>query len=162
LTAENRMCGSCGEEKSLSAFSKDKKGKGGLSSKCKECAKEATRLWKLANPEQARLAVKNCFNRNRQQYYSSHNERQLLVKYGLTKEAYVTLVQNCGDICPICGREFGVTAYTKPVIDHCHTSGKVRGLICRQCNIGLGAFKDNIKSMKNAIEYLKENNDQRD
>ncbi len=44
------------------------------------------------------------------------------------------------------------------VVDHCHTSGKVRGLICNACNIGLGVFKDNTETLRSAIKYLDERN----
>lgn len=40
-------------------------------------------------------------------------------------------------------------------IDHCHTTGKVRGLLCRQCNIALGKFKEDVTILQSAIAYLK-------
>jgi hypothetical protein len=39
-------------------------------------------------------------------------------------------------------------------VDHCHAGGHIRGLLCRQCNVGLGNFQDNIQYLKNAIKYL--------
>lgn len=42
-------------------------------------------------------------------------------------------------------------------IDHNHITGKIRGLLCKQCNIGLGMFKDSTESLENAIEYLNKN-----
>jgi hypothetical protein len=41
-------------------------------------------------------------------------------------------------------------------VDHCHVTGKIRGLLCHSCNVGLGLFKDNIDTIQNAILYLKE------
>ena len=46
------------------------------------------------------------------------------------------------------------------VIDHCHTTGRVRGILCRTCNGGLGFFKDNIKALAGAVLYLSNNNNQ--
>lgn len=43
-------------------------------------------------------------------------------------------------------------------VDHCHKTNKIRGLLCINCNNGLGAFKDNVFSLNRAIQYLKENN----
>jgi hypothetical protein len=63
--------------------------------------------------------------------------------YGITKEQ---LGQDC---CQICG------GYQRLSIDHDHNTGKVRGLLCSPCNIGLGGFKDNPHSLTKAIEYLK-------
>lgn len=39
-------------------------------------------------------------------------------------------------------------------IDHCHTTGKVRGLLCSKCNTGIGMFKENIITLKRAIRYI--------
>ncbi len=55
--------------------------------------------------------------------------------------------------CAICKRH--QSEFTKSLfIDHCHKTNKVRGLLCHNCNIGLGSFKDNIELMKNGINYL--------
>ena len=52
--------------------------------------------------------------------------------------------------CAICLRPM-----EKPYVDHCHTTKQVRGLLCQQCNSGIGMFGDNIEIMLRAIEYLK-------
>lgn len=56
---------------------------------------------------------------------------------------------NQSDNCPICNKKFG-----KKHIDHCHSTGKIRGVICPSCNTALGKFQDNIEILKKAIEYL--------
>lgn len=53
--------------------------------------------------------------------------------------------------CQICGGEFGKRGKN---IDHCHSTGKVRGILCTQCNQGLGMFKDNQRLLLNAMVYL--------
>jgi hypothetical protein len=68
-------------------------------------------------------------------------------KYGLSQDQYKEMV-NSTPACPICGSEEPL------VIDHDHSTSEVRGLICDSCNLGLGKFKDNIESLKNAIAYL--------
>lgn len=60
------------------------------------------------------------------------------------------LLVDFGDTCGICETKFA----TAPQVDHDHTTGLVRGLLCRRCNIGLGAFKDNQNSLIAAIRYL--------
>lgn len=57
------------------------------------------------------------------------------------------------EVCAICGAEPSTRALA---IDHCHDSGKIRGLLCTRCNIGLGYFKDSIENLTKAIEYLEE------
>lgn len=71
-------------------------------------------------------------------------------KYGLSQLEYQEMVESTPH-CPICGSEEPL------VIDHDHATSEVRGLICDSCNLGLGKFKDNIQSLKNAISYLEQN-----
>ena len=79
----------------------------------------------------------------------------LKTNYGITPEHYnETLVKQEGG-CAICrSATTGSKRSSHFHVDHDHTTGKVRGLLCHQCNIGLGGFRDNIQSMKNAITYL--------
>ena len=51
--------------------------------------------------------------------------------------------------CAICNQEM-----EKPYVDHCHNTKKIRGLLCVNCNFGLGSFKDNPKLLMKAIKYL--------
>lgn len=66
--------------------------------------------------------------------------------YGITPEQYAAMR---GDHCEICSRSL-----LKPVVDHCHNSGRVRAIICNNCNVGLGAFSDNPDALRRAAEYL--------
>lgn len=76
--------------------------------------------------------------------------RQKLWSYGLTQDAYDALLEEAQGRCAVCGVE-------EPLrIDHNHTTGKVRGLLCHNCNVGLGHFCDDPKLLKKAIDYLKE------
>lgn len=77
----------------------------------------------------------------------------LRTKYNLSYEEWQALVEKHGNKCAICGN-FEVDG-KRLSIDHCHTTKKVRGLLCTGCNGGLGLFKDNTKSLEAAIVYLK-------
>jgi hypothetical protein len=59
-----------------------------------------------------------------------------------------------GGRCAICRRRVHCGGNTTYHVDHCHTSGRLRGLLCRDCNLGLGHFKDSIPSLLAAIDYL--------
>ena len=156
MTIEKRCCYTCKKTKTLDNFHKDKKEARGVSYRCKDCAKKAAKDWRELNPERSREKVKELFLLNKEKYYTSHKDRELEKKYSLTREDYERLLHETGGQCRICFRVFGTGAYTKPVIDHCHETGKTRGLICRQCNIGLGAFRDNTGALLNAIRYLED------
>ena len=70
--------------------------------------------------------------------------------YGLTKEAYELMRKEQKNRCKICNTKF----FKTPHVDHCHKSGKIRGLLCFYCNNGLGIFKDNPMFLLEAARYL--------
>ena len=73
-------------------------------------------------------------------------------KYGVTKEYLIELFEKQGGKCAICDE---IPTTTRGLhIDHSHTTGKVRGLLCHGCNVGIGSLKDNIKILSKAIDYL--------
>lgn len=78
-------------------------------------------------------------------------------KFGLTSLQYDAMLAAQDFKCAVCmtadpglGRGWHV--------DHCHTKGHVRGLLCNSCNVGLGHFRDSPEILSNAIEYLKRTN----
>jgi hypothetical protein len=81
-------------------------------------------------------------------------ESRLKTKYGMTGEQFDLLLQDQGGVCKICGKTNAPTRMNLLGVDHCHATGKIRGLLCIKCNSGLGFFEDDINRMKAAIEYL--------
>lgn len=79
---------------------------------------------------------------------------EYLTKYGLTFNQYECLLEACNNACMICGESFEVR---KACLDHDHKSGDIRGLLCIQCNAGLGMFQDKIRLLAAAIVYLQDN-----
>ncbi|AFK13461.1 endonuclease VII [Yersinia phage YpP-G] len=82
----------------------------------------------------------------------------LMRSYGITLDDYEEMLESQKGLCKICGTEgFAMNPKVhkiKLVVDHCHTKGNVRGLLCHNCNRALGLLKDNVKSLQAAIEYL--------
>lgn len=76
--------------------------------------------------------------------------------YGISKEDYLNLVSQTGGKCKICEKTliFKRLRPDSAVVDHCHKTGKVRGIICHKCNVILGNANDDIKILKKAIGYL--------
>jgi hypothetical protein len=84
-----------------------------------------------------------------------NNEYQMKKNYGVEYETYLGMVSKQNGKCAICGAEPPNDERKKRLsIDHCHTTGKVRGLLCDPCNRGLGFFRDNQDNLKKAISYL--------
>jgi hypothetical protein len=76
----------------------------------------------------------------------AHLER----RYGISRADYAALLARQGGVCAICGKPPEKTL----CVDHCHATGKVRGLLCRQCNFGLGCYAEDQTALIAALAYL--------
>lgn len=77
--------------------------------------------------------------------------------YGITYDDWMSLFKSQGGVCKICGSVgfyLNKNAKLKLVVDHDHTTGKVRGMLCHNCNRALGLLQDSKKNLKNALKYL--------
>ena len=81
---------------------------------------------------------------------------QYLRKYNINLEELSNLKKKQNNCCGICFKPFENTKKTH--VDHNHYTLKIRGILCSNCNLGLGQFRDSISNLERAIEYLKENN----
>ena len=82
----------------------------------------------------------------------------LLRTYNISIEDYRQMLLDQNNLCKICetaGFKLDPRSHTLLVVDHCHQSGKVRGLLCHNCNRALGLFKDNLEAIERSIIYLK-------
>lgn len=81
--------------------------------------------------------------------------RNLLYEYGITSEDFDRMLAEQGGGCAICGATEHRNG-RRLHVDHCHSTGKVRGILCEGCNKGLGHFADNVDRMIKATNYLTE------
>ena len=89
--------------------------------------------------------------------YRSDKNNKLKKAYGITFNEYEELLSKQDGKCAICGIDNNGKYRNKPrafAVDHCHTTGKIRGLLCSDCNTGIGLLKDNINFLQSAINYL--------
>ena len=103
--------------------------------------------WQQDNSDKFKAAVK----RWQQDNPTAMLGAALKHKYGITVEAYDAKVRQQHGVCAICGQPPG---RKKLSVDHCHTTGKIRGLLCILCNTALGKFKDDPRLLQSAINYL--------
>lgn len=141
-----KRCASCGETKPHFEFSLSRAAEPNRNavyrSHCKACQATAARGWYARNPERAKA-----------------NRRRLNLEryYGLTVEQYNELLRKQRGRCAICGETNAETAGRRKFelsVDHCHTTGRVRGLLCSRCNRALGLFGDDSTILHKAIAYL--------
>jgi hypothetical protein len=148
----NKVCSTCKQSKPLSEFGIDKNRKHGIRSNCKLCKAKADNVWKQNNPNKWKTS------HMKWDWWKSYLNK----KYNLTKEQYDKMVENQNNKCAICDVDFNskwtkndTKFKTSACVDHCHKTGKIRGLLCNQCNLALGRFKDDSTLLQRAIDYLK-------
>lgn len=107
--------------------------------------------WYAKNKDKSKRASDLWRTNNRQRAKKTLRKSRLKTWYGLTEEDYSNLLAKQDGVCAICKNE----SLMSLSVDHNHTTGKVRGLLCGMCNTGLGYFRDNAESLKNAALYLK-------
>jgi hypothetical protein len=114
--------------------------------------REYARAYRQANPEKVRESCRA----SRDKQPDKSRARNLMRSYGITIAQYDAMFAAQGGRCAIClsdkprgsrGRHFAV--------DHCHSTGKVRGLLCSHCNTVLGKMNDNPDTLLRAVDYLK-------
>ena len=129
-----RVCKSCGARKLITEFHWAGK---------KTCRR---RLCKTCQHEQQREAKA----RNPSVYKARAREAHLRKSYGMGHVDYLLLRGEQAGLCPICRGPLPDPAH----IDHCHETGRVRGLLCLKCNIGIGSFDDRVEVLIWAAAYL--------
>jgi hypothetical protein len=86
---------------------------------------------------------------------SGKNWKHLKKAYGMSEDDYNNLLEKQNGVCGICGTDKSWNNKTSHFyVDHCHDTGKIRGLLCNGCNSGLGHFKDSEIALEAAIRYL--------
>jgi len=144
-----KICKTCLLNKKLNDFYSKPSGKGGLDANCKTCIYNKSKVRKQSNPAKHYDINKAWRQKNPDKY----KDGQLKIKFGITLEIYNQMLLTQHKSCAICKKhesEFD----QKFAVDHCHETGKIRGLLCGACNKGLGYFKDNTEFLKGAIIYL--------
>lgn len=134
-------CTACKKLKPIGEFNKDKKNVHGLKVKCRECSHDHYAKTQKENNK------------------TSMRKRNLNVKFSLSSDEYEALSHSQGNVCAICGQpetKINQGSIAQLGVDHDHETGRIRGLLCQNCNLGLGHFKDSIQSLSNAIDYLME------
>jgi hypothetical protein len=147
----SKTCKACKTEKLLTEFVKSKKSPHGRGANCYVCHRVYTSRWYRAHRnEHIARTSENTRRRKSKISYAPHNVR----RYGITPEQYAKLFEEQDGKCRICHKpETGANKWLST--DHDHATGMVRGLLCNQCNLGLGNFRDSQDLLARAIEYLR-------
>jgi hypothetical protein len=108
--------------------------------------------------EKRRISVRKWHAEHPKESWEKYRRAHLKHEYGLTKEQYDEMLLAQKGVCAICKQEetwkYKSGRIASLSVDHCHTTGKIRGLLCRDCNQSLGKFKDDHNMLRAAYEYL--------
>jgi hypothetical protein len=152
MTAKNRTCKICKEYKDISNFQPS-------GYQCNSCRAEKQRAYWASLPIEIRRkrqmgleAQKRYRENNLEKTKKIAREGHIRRKFGLTVEEYNAISFSQNEVCAICQQKCD-TGYNLAV-DHNHKTGKIRGLLCKNCNTSIGLLKEDIKVLENAIIYL--------
>jgi hypothetical protein len=143
-----KICSKCDIEKPLEAFPKNVLCAGGVTGVCKQCNNTRQEAWR-------RKAMQEREDFRKRRYRSQDKARAK--KYGITVEQLDKMQEESGGVCEICSQppdSGGRTSSKTLHIDHCHTTGQVRGLLCSRCNLCLGQIEENPKLIVEMLLYL--------
>lgn len=132
-TQGEQVCHRCGVEKQYDAFDWQRD-KGRYAYRCKVCRKASEKSKHEADPTRRR-------------------ESNLRRKYGLSLAEFSVMVTAQGGGCAICGTAVNPDGYSLAV-DHCHDTGRVRGILCGPCNKAIGLLRDDPALLREAVRYL--------
>ena len=139
------LCPKCGEAKS---WVKDANAAKGYRWRCTVCRKAECLNWYAKNRETVLQKYRENYDPDKER------RRALRLKYGVTPEQLDALETAQGGVCAICGGPWIEHRYGTYMVDHCHETGEVRGLLCNPCNKGLGHFRDDSLRLQKAVRYL--------
>lgn len=142
-----KTCAVCNQNKNRDFFTRHNCRGDGLSQFCKECTS---------------IKYRKLYSENRDKENKRRYQSYLKTKYGITLEQKEQLFKAQGRVCAVCNSDnVGRSISGKDVkwpVDHDHKTGKVRGILCHNCNMALGNVKESIDTLKQLISYLEKHN----
>lgn len=145
---DTKLCRQCNTVKPISSFGTQR---GKPRHHCKECKNKESREWYEKNKDRKRELSK--------QYKHIKKNQDLQKAYGITLDEYNRMLAEQSNCCKICNTHQDKLKRIL-CVDHNHVTGKVRGLLCDNCNRSLGLLKDNLTVLRNAVKYLEINEEE--
>lgn len=143
-----KSCRDCRETKEQEEFIRNKIFASGYDTLCKACNRKRVKAWRKNNPE------KRAVQQQREGKQDYNRAKHLRVTYGISLEEYNQKFIEQQGCCAICNKH--QTLFKKNLsVDHCHTTGVVRDLLCNSCNTMIGFAEECPDILANAIKYLK-------
>lgn len=148
-----KRCSTCKTEKPIAEFSRHRVYHDGLARTCRSCNNKRSAAYEQANKEALNVKQLARYHRDPERYA----DRDLRKRFGVPLGWYAETLAAQDGQCAICGatEPGGPAKRTRRFhVDHCHTTGQVRALLCDGCNNGLGRFHDNPDVLRLAADYI--------
>lgn len=143
-----KVCPSCKEHKRYSAFQLSRERPDGYQAYCRDCHAVKTKITREKYPDRVKARRKKYVAENVEKVKNKNRRVKLKNEYGISIEDYNIMLENQNSSCAMCGKHQSEIDRRLDV-DHCHITGKVRGLLCGECNRRLGIYemiKDSAKA----------------
>ncbi len=158
---QSKVCTKCGQEKHIGFFHIDRSQTDGRRSCCRECWNAYRREYRethhskikaYKSKEWARIAARRLIDPEFAEKSRQIAQRNFAkYRFSITLEMYEEIMASA-DVCMLCGVQF---KQTKKCLDHCHITGRIRGVLCNNCNTFLGKGGDTVEPFEKAIRYLR-------
>lgn len=148
-----KLCSTCKMDKPMDAFHKNRGNPDGYHTICKQCNNKALVKWRAEHREYYSMQEKTHRKTNPEHAKLKDRRNNLKRNYGITIEEYNEMFAKQNGRCAICHRHQSELK-KRLCVDHCHTTQRIRGLLCNNCNHGIGKFKDDTSLLQSAIIYL--------
>lgn len=152
LSSGFKTCPRCKVKKALSEFHRSQTNYHGITVYCKQCSYEKHAAYINKSPKhKARAAERAREWREKNPERERDNGRKS--RYGMAKGAYAEMLAAQEHKCAIC-RSPDPGGRGSFHVDHCHSTGRIRGLLCHGCNVSIGHFQNDPNILRAAIDYL--------
>lgn len=159
ISLTSKTCTKCKENKDIENFYIQNEKTQSRKAHCSKCEQEVRKKAIANNPNYDKQITANRKKKWGQAYPEKLRNSRLKSVYGIDNNRYAEILDFQNGVCAIChetetkmNKEQNIPK--RLAVDHCHSTGKVRGLLCFDCNSSLGKFKDSIENLYNAIDYL--------
>lgn len=153
-----KKCKVCEDIKDESEFYRYESGS--LYARCKKCQNEYSVAWTQEHPDKNRTRSRKYKSENRPLVLKSLRRGRLMREYGITQEQYDEMHERQNGLCAICGKPETATLkgrIKRLSVDHNHTTGEVRKLLCGRCNAAVGFVNEDLSILDKMRKYLEEN-----
>jgi len=150
-----KTCSTCNETKCEDAFLQ-RTDRPSRRAYCNSCAADKSKKWRQANPDRASEQSRKWREANEHAYRAKQRRNHIKRTYGLDEADYQALCAEQDHACAICCTPMGEV---RTVVDHDHSTGEIRGILCVTCNTGIGMLRDDYQLVQRALNYLKPDSD---